>query len=81
MITRHQNEWPGDAKTLLIQNNLDIKKTINQMGILIASQLVASIDLLTNPPNAASTIRKKKHSKPLIGITREMRSHVDWWVK
>jgi hypothetical protein len=52
---------------------------LNKLGILAQGDIQHEITVLTTPPNAASTIKRKGSSKPLID-TGEMRQAVTWLV-
>lgn len=67
MIKDKGPTWPAAMAKLLKSDDYDAKKTLGLMGELIKGQLQDSIKALTSPPNAASTVRAKGFSKPLIG--------------
>lgn len=66
MIAAKQGEWPSAVAGLLKANDYDAAKTLDITGEAIASQLQESIQQLTSPPLAQSTIDKKGFDKPLI---------------
>lgn len=79
MIKAKARSWPGEIVTLLRDNKYDAAKTLKKMGELIAGQLRQSIVDLVDPALAASTIRRKGSSKPLI-VTGVMLRNVDYEV-
>ena len=66
MIKAKASTWGPAIAILLKKDGYDAPKVLGEMGALIAGQLQQSIQDLTSPPNAASTIRRKGASKPLI---------------
>ena len=66
MIAAKSKEWPGAMAALLMKNNYDVVKTLDQTGTAIEGQLRKSIIDLKTPKNAPSTIRKKGFDDPLI---------------
>jgi len=48
------------------RGKVDIESTLNQMGAVGASEISQAIVMLSDPPNAESTIRAKKSSNPLV---------------
>ena len=80
MIAEKSPEWPNTVKALLIANNYDAEKTLEQVGVVIKNQLQASIQEFTSPPLKPSTIAAKGFDKPLID-SGEMRNSVDFVVK
>jgi hypothetical protein len=80
MIAAKQGEWPKAIAGLLKQTDYDAARALDVAGYAIAGQLRQSINDLTDPPLAASTIRRKGFSKPLID-TSVMVNSVDHEVK
>ena len=80
MIAAKSKSWPAGIAKQLKLNKYDVVKTLSVVGEGISGQLRQSIVDLTSPPHAASTIAKKKASKPLID-TGYMLSRVDYEVK
>jgi hypothetical protein len=66
MIAAKSHEWPAGIATQLKAKDYDGPAALDVVGAAIAGQLVESIKTLTDPPLAASTIRRKKFAKPLI---------------
>lgn len=66
MIAEKSGEWPEAIAKNLVATNYDTKLTLERVGAGIAGQLQESITNLTDPPLAASTIKKKGFDKPLI---------------
>lgn len=79
-IAAHQSEWPRVIADLLKTNDMDAAKTLAQVGAVIAGQIRQGIVDLMAPPLAASTVRKKGSSKPLVD-TGHMLASVDFEVK
>lgn len=76
-IEKNNKNWLKFTKKGLLNNNLEIKKTINQLGLLIVGDIQKEITNLRTPPNAESTIKKKGSSNPLIdtGLMRNSVKH------
>lgn len=66
MIAAKSQEWPAAVGDLLKANDYDAVKTLEKVGEGIEGQLQQSINDLTSPPLAESTIRRKGFDKPLI---------------
>ena len=66
MVAAKSGEWPSAIGNLLVANNYDAQKTLDQTGVAIKEQLQQSIRDLVSPPLAESTVRKKGFDKPLI---------------
>jgi len=80
MIVDKSHEWGPAAANLLISTNYDVHKTLMLVGEGVKGQLQQSINDLTSPPLAQSTIDRKGFSKPLID-TSVMINSVDYEVK
>jgi hypothetical protein len=80
MIREKQGEWPAAIKGLIVSNDYNMAKAMDQAGAAIAGQLRQSILDLMEPPLAPSTIRRKGFDKPLID-SRYMWKRVDHEVK
>lgn len=80
MIQAKSPEWPAAIAGLLQSTDCDVDKTLMLTGEAIKGQLQESINTLTSPPLAESTIARKGHSKPLID-TSVMVNSVDYDVK
>lgn len=76
-IEKNNKNWLKFTKKGLLNNNLEIKKTINQLGLLMVGDIQKEITDLRTPPNAESTIKKKGSSNPLIdtGLMRNSVKH------
>jgi len=63
---KQQEEW---LKVLIqsLSKEQSLVKGMQQVGLSIQNSIIASIDDMNDPPNAKSTIRNKKSSKPLVG--------------
>lgn len=66
MIAKKSPEWPAAVGDLLVQNDYDVERALDQAGFAIAGQLRQSIQDTNDPPLAPSTIARKGHAKPLI---------------
>jgi hypothetical protein len=66
MIAKDGPTWGTSMASILKAADYNSTATLGRMGALIKGQLQISINQLTSPPNAPSTIRKKGASKPLI---------------
>jgi hypothetical protein len=66
MVRDKSPEWPKGIATQLKATNYDVNLTLNRVGEAIRGQLVQSINDLTEPPLAPSTIKRKGFDKPLI---------------
>lgn len=80
MIHDKSPEWPAAIAGLLKSTDMDVNKTLMLTGEAIKGQLQHSINTLTSPPLAQSTIDRKGHDKPLID-TSTMVNSVDYEVK
>ena len=76
MIAKKSPEWPAAVGALLVANDYDVERTLDQAGFAIAGQLRESIQQTNAPPLAESTIRRKGHDKPLVD-TGHMLNSVD----
>lgn len=74
MIASQAPKWPGMAARLMEGNNMDVAATLDLMGQEIAGRLAESINTLTEPPLAPSTIARKGFSKPLIDTATMLRA-------
>lgn len=66
MIAKESPEWPAKMAKLAAATNNDGPKILALMGEDIQGALIQSINDLTEPPLAQSTIERKGFSKPLI---------------
>ena len=80
MIAAKQGEWPAAIEAGLKANDYDVARTLAQAGEGIAGQLRQSIVDLVDPPLAASTIKAKGSSKPLVD-TGHMLNSVEFEVE
>lgn len=65
-IAQHKDEWPKQAAALMEANSGDVRQTLELMGEGVKGQIVETIQDFREPPNAASTVKKKGFDKPLI---------------
>lgn len=80
MIAAKSPEWPEAVGDLLIANDYDASKTLEQTGAAIKGQLQQSIANFNGVPLSEATIVKKGSSKQLID-TGVMINSVDYEVK
>lgn len=66
MIAEQSPTWGRKAASIMRGNGNDIAATLEVMGQEIAGRLKESINALTDPPLAPSTIARKGFDKPLI---------------
>lgn len=66
MIAEKKSGWGETFGNLMKASNMDSSKALNLMGEGIGGQLKQSINDLTQPPLAPSTIARKGSDKPLI---------------
>lgn len=79
MIVEKSPGWGGALKKCITATGADGPAALGLMGEGIKGQLVESINLWADPPNAPSTIAKKGFDKPLISTALMLRS-VDYEV-
>lgn len=79
-VEKRSKEWLDFIVKELKDTNLQIKKSINNLGSKIQGNLQKEIVDLQEPPNAPSTIKQKGRSNPLID-TGEMRDSVKFQKK
>jgi len=80
MIAAKKGEWPKAMADLAKAHNYDGEVVLKLMGEGIAGQLRQSIVDTNEPPNAPSTLRGKKGTKPLVD-TGMMLQSVDFSVE
>ena len=74
MISQKSSGWGPAAGKLLVANNYDVRTTLALVGEGIKGQLQQSIASNTPPPNAPSTIARKRHSRTLIDTGQMLNS-------
>lgn len=79
MIASKSPEWGATLGKLMVRYDYDASEALDQMGTRIRDQLQDSIVELRDPPNAASTLRQKAGSNPLIDSSHMLNS-VDYEV-
>lgn len=79
MIQEKSPEWPEAVGDLLISNNYDGCRTLEQSGAAIKGQLQEQITVYAGPGLVESTIERKGHDKELIDSGVMLRS-VDYRV-
>lgn len=78
MIAQNQASWAPELARL-IKSGIAPMDALRTLGQIMSGQLRASIIAMNTPPNAPSTIQKKKAAKPLVD-TGHMRNSVDFEV-
>jgi hypothetical protein len=76
MIAKDSPSWPGLLAAGLKYNNFDGKLTLKQVGDHIRGKLIQSINELTSPALAESTVESKGFDKPLIDTKKMVDSPV-----
>lgn len=79
MITQNRAKWPDMILALLKRTGGDAAKALQLMGMELAKEIKQSIRDTNEPALAASTIRRKGHTKPLIA-SGHMFNSVDYEV-
>lgn len=77
MITEKSGKWGGALGKIAVSTDYDIDQTLGQMGEGIKGQLQGSIQALTSPALAPSTVKAKGFDKPLID-TGHLLASVDY---
>ena len=80
MIKAKAPTWGDYIAKVLKASTYNVERTLKDMGELISAQLRQSIRDTNSPPNAPSTIARKKSAKPLVD-TRFMFNQVDYEVE
>lgn len=80
MISKKSGEWGKSVGELLKANNYEAPRALSLMGDGIAGQLRESIQELSDPALAPSTVEAKGFAKPLVD-TGHMMNSVDFEVK
>lgn len=80
MIAEKSPAWGADMAAIMKISDYDAKKSLSLMGERIVGQLKESIANMSEPPNAASTIRDKGFDNPLIR-SGHMQSSADYEVE
>lgn len=79
MISQKSPGWARAVADLMRANDMNVAKVLDLEGQGIKSQLQQSIEDLTDPPLAPSTVRAKGFAKPLID-TNHMVDSADYEV-
>lgn len=74
MIAKESPDWPAKMAKLAIATQYNGAKTLALMGEDIEGALKQSINDLTSPPLAESTIKRKGFDKPLIDTAHMINS-------
>jgi hypothetical protein len=64
----------------VVEGKIELRQALDLMGAKVAGWIQTRIADGIAPPNAASTVRRKKSSKPLVD-TGQLRSAVTWVVE
>lgn len=73
-VAEKSRGWPDAMAKIAKSNGYDSRKTMASMGEGIKGQIQHTINTLSSPPLAQSTIDAKGHSKPLIETAVLLRS-------
>lgn len=65
-IADNKDKWGPNLGTALVKTNFQADRALALLGESIIGQIQDSINKLTSPPLAASTIQRKGFEKPLI---------------
>lgn len=76
MVAAKSPLWGDDLAVALKATDYDVRRSLDLVGANIAGQLRQSIIDTNSPPNAASTIARKGHAKPLVD-TGHMLNSID----
>ena len=79
MVAEKSPTWGDSTAKLLMANDYDAVKTLEQVGAGIGGQLVQSIKDTNEPELAESTVARKGFKKPLVD-TGHMQNSVSWEV-
>ena len=79
-IAEKSPEWGPALGKLVVSNGYDASKALDALGQGVAGQIRQGIIDMNTPPNAPSTLRQKKGTKPLVDTGQMLRS-VDSEVK
>jgi hypothetical protein len=74
MIAEQSPTWGAKVAAIMKTNGADVMATLDVMGQEIQGRLIQSINTLTEPPLAASTIARKGFDKPLIDTSLMVKS-------
>lgn len=80
MVRTKQGEWPRAVARLLVSNNYDARRTLEQAGAAIAGQLRQAITTFRGVPLSPATVARKGHAKQLVDTGHMLRS-VDYEVR
>lgn len=64
-VAEHKAEWADALASLVKASDYDTEKALGQLGAVIVDDIKASIQAVSSPPLAKSTIAAKGSSKPL----------------
>ena len=78
-ISQNKDKWMKQLKND-IASNLDSKKSLSAVGLLVRDDIIESIIEFKIPENRPSTVRKKGFNKPLIGKKPQMVNSVTFTV-
>jgi hypothetical protein len=74
MLAEHRHEWPEQLATRLLSSKYNADQVMNQMGLLLQSEIRDSIQQLRDPPLSPRTIAAKGFDKPLIDTAHMLNS-------
>lgn len=79
-IAENEQAWRRKLAKLMEQNDMDARKSLTGLGVIVQGSIQKSINDLMSPPLAPSTVKAKGFDKPLIDTGVMLRS-VDFEVK
>lgn len=74
MIANEHGHWGSDLGRILVANDYDVPRSLDQLGESIVGALVQSIRNFKSPANAPSTVAKKGFDDPLIDSSTMLNS-------
>lgn len=74
MIAKESKHWGDDVGQLLLMHDYNAETALNLLGEDIKGALKQSINDLTSPPLAPSTVERKGFEKPLIDTAHMINS-------
>jgi hypothetical protein len=60
----------------VVKGRMTVEQVLNQIGLKVVGEIKERIANGLSPPNAASTIKRKGSSVPLIGVSGQFRASI-----
>ena len=73
-IAKHKDEWPKAISELLVDNDYDALRTLQQTGEAIAGQIRQSLVDTNEPPLKAATLRARGVASDLVYNPKDSRT-------